>query len=312
MKMPTKTTDIIRPMLASREVVIPEELAFRDGYYLGTPKIDGIRCLKIGGKIVSRKLKLIPNRYIQSVLTDVLPEGGDGEIIVDGIFGDVTSAVMSFDGKPDFRFRMFDYVPPDIDVNYESRMMLMEQWGKHNGAHIPNIIPVPDSRISLLLPRKLRSIAEVKDFEQECIEEGYEGAILRTPTSPYKCNRATRREEWMLKLKRYSHGEAKIIGFEERMHNANKARRNKLGRIERSSHQENQVPMNTLGALIVRDIETGVMFNIGTGFDDRLRKEIWNNRSSWKIVIRYKYFAYGMKNKPRHPVFEGVRHEDDM
>ena len=46
-----------------------------------TPKIDGIRCLKINGQVVSRNFKPIPNHHIRTTLEQILPDGIDGEII---------------------------------------------------------------------------------------------------------------------------------------------------------------------------------------------------------------------------------------
>jgi DNA ligase-1 len=63
----------------------------------------------------------------------------------------------------------------------------------------------------------------------------------------------------------------------------------------------------------VRDIETGVDFHIGTGFNDAQRKEIWESRGGWLgKIVKYKSFKVGVKEKPRHPVFLGVRMKEDM
>ena len=73
------------------------------------------------------------------------------------------------------------------------------------------------------------------------------------------------------------------------------------------------IPQNTLGALIVKDIKTQVEFSIGTGFDESLRKELWDNKEDIiGKVVKYKFFAYGAVDKPRHPVFLGFRDKKDM
>ena len=112
-------------------------------------------------------------------------------------------------------------------------------------------------------------------------------------------------------MKRMKSDEAEIIGFTERQHNGNEPTINELGRTKRSSHKENLTGRNDLGALIVRfgDIE----FNIGTGFTDDERNEIWANRDKYLgKIVKFKYFPIGMKDAPRHPVYEGVRDERDM
>ena len=44
-----------------------------------------------------------------------------------------------------------------------------------------------------------------------------------------------------------------------------------------------------------------------------MRMEIWSNQEKYlNQIIKYKYFSVGVKDKPRHPVFQGFRHLDDM
>ena len=50
---------------------------------LATQKIDGIRCLIIDGVAMSRSLKPIPNRYIQSIIGKREYNGLDGELVVE-------------------------------------------------------------------------------------------------------------------------------------------------------------------------------------------------------------------------------------
>ena len=49
--------------------------------YIASPKIDGIRFLMIDGVAVSRTFKPIRNKHIQSLLSQYLPDGVDGESI---------------------------------------------------------------------------------------------------------------------------------------------------------------------------------------------------------------------------------------
>jgi DNA ligase-1 len=96
------------------------------------------------------------------------------------------------------------------------------------------------------------------------------------------------------------------------MHNANEAKMDNLGYTERSSHQANLVPMDTLGALEVVDTKSGVAFNIGTGFTFQDRNEIWKNRNKYlNMLVTYEYLPVGVKDKPRHPAFLGFRMVDD-
>jgi DNA ligase-1 len=72
------------------------------------------------------------------------------------------------------------------------------------------------------------------------------------------------------------------------------------------------VPMDTLGALEVRDVKSGVEFCIGTGFTFADRNEIWKNQTRYSgQLVSYEYLPIGVKDKPRHPTFIGWRMKED-
>jgi len=132
--------------------------------------------------------------------------------------------------------------------------------------------------------------------------------MLRHQNGPYKHGRSTEREGWLLKLKRFDDSEAVILSAYELMHNANEATQNELGYTERSSHKAGMVGKGVLGGLSVRDVYSGVEFDIGTGFDQATREALWKQRDQLpEQVIKYKFFASGVKDKPRFPVFLGFR-----
>jgi DNA ligase-1 len=159
-----------------------------------------------------------------------------------------------------------------------------------------------------VLPHDIVGPDDLEVYEECCIEDGYEGVMVRTSNSPYKCGRSTEREGYLLKIKRFEDSEAVIVGWEEKTHNANEAEKDELGRTKRSSHKANQIPMGTLGALLVRDCVTDVEFKVGTGFDDSTRDFLWGIRNSLNgKIIKFKSQPTGVKDKPRFPVFLGMR-----
>ena len=98
---------ITKPMLASK-CERPDLLPFP---VLATPKLDGIRCLKIGGKALSRSFKPISNRFAREWIEANLPDGVDGELMLrGGTFSETASAIGARDGQPDFVFHVFDIV----------------------------------------------------------------------------------------------------------------------------------------------------------------------------------------------------------
>ena len=135
---------------------------------------------------------------------------------------------------------------------------------------------------------------------------------MRDPNGLYKQGRSTLKQGWLLKVKRFLDAEAVVVGLVEKMHNNNEATLDERGYTKRSSHKENKVLANTLGALTVYSGEFGE-FDIGTGLDDNLRQLIWNNKGDYVgKLVKFKYFPIGIKDKPRLPVFLGFRHEDDI
>lgn len=134
---------------------------------------------------------------------------------------------------------------------------------------------------------------------------------MRSLDGPYKHGRSTFKEGTLLKLVRKYVEEAEIIGVEERMHNGNEAKKDALGRTERSVHKENLVGRGDLGAVIVKDLKTGVEFSVGTGFNDEERTSLWSQDLTGKI-IKYEFRGFGDYDKPRFPVFKGFRDVNDM
>jgi DNA ligase-1 len=160
----------------------------------------------------------------------------------------------------------------------------------------------------------INDLPHLEKLEESFVAEGFEGVILRWALSPYKLDRSTLKERYMLKLKRFSDSEAKIIGFEELLRNDNEATIDERGLTVRSSHKDNKRPGNTLGKLRVQDLTRPEwQFAVGSGFDSALRDQIWQNQDSFlHKVIKFKYLEVGTLDLPRHPVFIAFRHEDDL
>jgi DNA ligase-1 len=268
---------------------------------LASIKLDGIRAVVRDGVLLSRSLKPIPNRYVQSILGRPEFNGLDGELMVNGTFQAVTSAFMSEDGEPDFYYAVFDNTQ-NPGLPFAIRLATLDQFP--TSPHLRKVVQVD-----------VRSASELQAVYERALAEGHEGIMVRSLEGRYKHGRSTLREGILLKWKPFADSEATVVGFEERMHNGNEATTNALGRTERSSHQANLVPMGTLGALVCSNQAKwpGVTFNVGTGFDDATRAKIWANRSGYiGATIRFKFQAIGTVDKPRIPVFEGLRSAEDM
>lgn len=273
---------------------------------LVTPKIDGIRCLRINGRSVSRSFKEIPNRYIQEKMKD-LPDGLDGELVIKGGFQKTTSGVMSRDGEPDFEYYIFDWVPMDFRCDW----IEYAYWVRMNKL---NQLELPSWCIKLI-PEQIPNIGNLELFESEMFALGYEGIMIRQPDSPYKCGRSTEKEGYLLKIKRFEDAEAAIIGFEEQMENCNELGKDELGHAKRSTSKDGKFGKNTLGSLIVvgKPPFCNQRFKIGTGvgLTQELRQDIWNHPIKYiGRMITYKYQKTGTLNLPRLPIFKGFRGEE--
>jgi DNA ligase 1 len=271
---------------------------------LASSKLDGIRCTVINGVAMSRSFKPLPNKHIQKMLS-VGFDGLDGEIIVGPVgdplvFNKTTSAVMRQAGEPEFVFYIFDNIYAGDDTPFCERYESLLKMD----------IPAPGQ---VLRHNLITNEEELNAYESSVLANGLEGLIVRDPQGPYKHGRSTSKQGWMLKIKRFTDSEAEIVDFQEEMENANEAKKDAFGRTERSSNQENLIPKGTLGALVVKDIKTGVKFNIGTGFTAQMRKDYWKSRKTLLgSLVKYKFFEVGTKDAPRHPVFIGFRDKMDL
>lgn len=274
---------------------------------MAQPKLDGIRASVVDGKLLSRTLKLIPNASIQAVLGRAEFNGLDGELIVGeptdaDCYRNTTSFVMS-ESKTGFNWTYYVFDKWDHAGPFRQRFADLEDDMGWLAASAP---------IKLVETVVVNDLLGVEAVEAACLGQGLEGVILRDPNALYKFGRSGKTGP-LLKIKRFSDSEAVILGSEEEMHNANVATTNALGRTERSSHKAGKVGKNSLGKLLVKDRYSGVEFSVGTGFTAQERADLWANRDSLPgRVIRYKFFAIGVKDKPRHPVMQGFRADVDL
>jgi DNA ligase-1 len=275
--------------------------------YLASPKLDGIRCVIRDGVALSRTLKPIPNKYIQSILGNPSLNGFDGEIIVGSAthpecFRNTSTVVMSHDKiVDDFTYYVFDHTEMPTATFTERNLAVFESClGNHINTEALNHVWV-------------RSEEELESRESEYLDAGFEGLMLRDPTALYKHGRSTLKQQTLIKVKRFADSEAIVLGFDELEHNENEKAVNELGRSKRSSHQDGKVLAGTLGALRVRDIVSDFEFNIGTGLTAQDRQTIWDNQQNFVgKLAKYKFFPVGIKDKPRHPVFLGWRSNIDI
>lgn len=274
-------------------------------------KVDGIRCLVKDGRAWTRRLELIPNEYVQYMLGHHLLNGLDGELVVgapyaDDVFNVSQSGVMRRDGQPAFKFLVFDFWNGPEGMPFASRYDTLRR-------HL-SVAPYNEHPFLELLPQLVvNNTAELLAFQEDCLERGYEGVIVRSPDSPYKFGRSTATQGWMMKVKKFASGTAVIDGYEELMRNDNELTTNALGQAKRSKAKAGMVPGGTLGALKVRDIESDVPFKIGSGYSAKERDELWAIRDTLPgKFVEYTHFEIGVKTAPRFPIYKALRDALDV
>lgn len=263
-----------------------------------SPKYDGVRCIIRDGKVLSRSFKAIPNKHVQQLFGH-LANGLDGELIVGDprsptVFRDTNSAVMSKDGKPAVKLFVFDLAVANMPFAFRRPLV---------GLKVRGILGV-----SQIEHKLIQSEEELLAYEEWAVAQNYEGIMLNSVDGFYKQGRSTAREGFLMKLKRFSDSEARITGFIELEHNKNE----KING-ERSRKKTGMIKGGVLGAFTVKDVKTGVTFDVGSGFTAHEREVFWKLQDKLKgKLVKYRYFPTGSKTKPRFPTFQGFRSKIDM
>jgi DNA ligase 1 len=283
---------------------------------LASPKIDGIRCLIGPMGPVSRSLKPIPNHHIRRMLNHPALRGLDGEIMLadpSKTFRDITSAVMSEDGEPDFMFWAFDnyaYGMDGVPTVYRGQRQNRVAFRYRFIFAQNQVAEFHGNFVDIVHHEVIQDLESLQAFEEAMVVAGHEGIMVRAQNGTYKPGRSTEKEGILGKVKRFSDAEAICIGIEELMRNENEAKTNALGLTERSRHLAGKVPGGIMGKLVLRTPE-GIEFKVGTGFTTKMREEIWKNPPIGKLV-KYKSMDFSDYSKPRSGVFLGIRDERDL
>jgi DNA ligase 1 len=264
-----------------------------NGWYL-SEKYDGLRGIWTGKELVARPTKkngVLKGKvfnYVPKWFINMLPPGVslDGEIWMGrGRFQEVSGLSNLKLGKKiteqyldakwkDVKFMVFDL--PNSKKPYVERK-----------DELKKIIDEINIKQGKDCPIQMSNYTIVKDNLTELYTEytlnGAEGIVLREPDSLYE----TKRSKLLLKMKLSDDAEAIVVGY---VPGTNKYK-------------------GLLGSLICEI--NGNKFNIGTGFNDLMRKEYNDPHSVHYIPIGSKVnFGYMEMTKygiPRHPVYRGIR-----
>jgi len=293
------------PMKAPSKVLEDSQLSALHYPVVGSPKLDGFRCV-VDGEPKTSSMKSWPNPYIKDYLSRSQFHGLDGEILVGppnsiDAFHNTSGPVRRHYGEPDFKFYVFD------------------DWTKGDEAYqvrwLDNYSIPTDDRIVLLPQRILRTPEEVIAFDNSMLEIGYEGAMIRSLTGIYKDKRCSLNEQIILKRKPFVECEAQVIKVLEGKQNNNEPKMNETGQMRRGYSAANMIPNGTFGSFVLsaKSWKDTFRSGLGLGYIKEDAQEIWNNREDYiGRIVTVKYQKYGSRDAPRIPSVIKIRPKWDL
>jgi DNA ligase-1 len=313
-------------MLASSEIPTPEQVPLDS---LLSFKYDGMRALLTGNVAMSRQMIAFPNKFLQDFVqyNSAYLHGLDCELIVGPpntpqTFNTTQSAIMSAEGRPDFKLYVLDH----WDMEGESAEDRYEYLKDFIGS-LPG--PVAE-RVVLVEQHRAYKHAQIPEFNLQAVAQGYEGTMCKRADGFYKYGRSTLKEGILLKFKDFKDSEIRIDKLYQGVKNGNEKGQSNIGKAKRSSHKANQIPQDIIGAFEGVDINPtspffGQTVKAGPGnFTKDLLKLLWKKHMEWLAggcvgespvigrILVYKYQVSGVKDKPRMPTAKGFRSKIDM
>ncbi len=284
--------------------------------YIVQPKLDGLRGIVIGGRLLSNSLKPFPNVRLNEAFKDFAKHAAsglfEGEFIIrGGTHQDVQSILMTEDAPiSNVEYICFDWV-----INENNWSMPY----RNRRAWLDSFIASPPY---LLINTYMRPINTTAAYNLQILEElekdycelmGYEGIVIRSLTAPYKFGRATFKEGTFFKYKRTDDAEAKIIETLELEHNLNEQDTDERGYAKRSSHKANKHGAGIAGSLLVEGINgryAGKTFRVSLGSATATQREwFWKTRKiNEGRTITYTFAKYrGTDDAPAEPRWKCFR-----
>lgn len=241
------------------------------GKKLVEPKLDGVRCLTVidyeNQTVIqyTRNGKVLENfTHITEYLAKHINEFGRSMVLDGEVVSTSFQALMKEVHRKenvqagDARLVLFDCLPL---VEFKQGVSVMGLKRRREFLKNWQNIFADSGFIEIVAQREfdldiLTDEIEFKDYNQEMVEAGFEGIMIKDPDSKYECKRST---AW-LKQKPFIEVSLTITGYEEG-----------TGRNE-----------GRLGAIICEGEDDGktISVNCGSGFSDSDRDELWAGRDS--------------------------------
>jgi ATP-dependent DNA ligase len=252
------------------------------------PKLDGIRCFAIvedgNAMLFARSGKLISN-FDGTIGRELVKLGDgcyDGELMGKDFTDLMRQAYRKDDANVDDAYlALFDYVPMEewkigmsVMTCHERNEVLLDKLAESN-VDLSVIQPVERMFVDV-------SYSDIKEIHDDYVSMGYEGAMVKDPTAPYKFGRGYE----VMKLKVFHDVDLPIKAF-----------------LEGSGKHTGK-----LGSVIV--CFNGVDVQVGSGFSDSLREAVWNDKDQFVgRVIEVRYQEVTPDGSLRFPTFVCFRND---
>lgn len=296
----------------------------------GLPKIDGVRGLQPKDRLVGRSLDEFKGFGLTELFSRPEHEGFDGEITLgsspvalpgESLCAQTTGACGAFKGVTevaDFHWWLFDLVTPDTaHLSYSTRYCELRD----------RVSKLYHSRLRVVPYEVILNAAEAKAFAAKCLADGFEGAVFRNPRATVKEGRPTKGAQQFMRYKPWADFEIRVTSVVEEETNTNEAKKNTLGKTERSSAKAGKVKNGKVGAVVgdvVKDVlcpfsgrvlfPKGMSITAGAGrMKDSEAKAFFENQALIVgQIAKIKHLAYGVMDQPRMATFECLRDPVDM
>ena len=249
------------------------------------PKLDGIRCFAVvrngAATLFARSGKQITN-FDSTIGTELVTLGDgcyDGEIMGKDFTALMQQAYRKDDVDiQDTYLALFDFLPLD---EWDSKETILSCSARYSAltARVKN-----DVKWIRVVPRHTvpASYDRIKDLHDKFVSEGYEGAMVKNIDAPYLFGRGYE----VMKLKAFYDADLNIEGF-----------------VEGTGKHEGK-----LGSVLVT--YEGVQVQVGSGFNDALREQIWSDQESFLgRVIEVRYQEVTENGALRFPTFKCFRND---
>jgi DNA ligase-1 len=248
-----------------------------------SPKLDGYRCIAIcengNVSLMSRNGTEYENfPTIKNALIHIAKLGNyvlDGEIMSDN-FNSMQQTAFASKRRTsvgDVVFHVFDILPlsewssKEFKLTKSARIAMLSEVLKNS----------PTNRVVEVAHKRVKSLDDAMQFHNAFVARGYEGGMV-LPNIPYYLGR---KANSLLKIKDMKSQDCTVVGTYEG------TGRNK----------------GKLGGLTVIQ-ENGKRCDVGTGFNDRDRSDIWSGKEDVKgRIIEVKYQELSKDGVMRFPVF---------